>query len=529
MLGLSFYGRAFSGVTPGPQNNGLYQAYTGHPDGTWPDEKGQASGVFDYWDLYDNYIGKDGWQQFYNHQAGTAWLFNANKGIFIGYDDPHTIWNKCAYLASHQLGGAMIWEASNDRYNQLLYVVSHALKEGGIEAVGDLVPASGGDTPSWSDKDLSQQGTERLSEIYIAKSPDGIIGIKTVYGQTASEWRGSSNGIITLIKIPADRFIDRMDFYLGTGQAAFVGLGLNVDNRTYIALGNTTDVNNMVSIGTESSRLTYLEGTVTNGLLVQLSCQFDQSQRAAFVPFTPLQDVPAANLEDTPTYYALTQGHAYVGKFQGSVSKASIEGSVEAAGVDTPHFSLTLGSVDATANVSTDGGLAYDIGLQFQPIHADLKIGNPDNPSIEIEYDGPDFGFDEAQEITYQKGKLTVNVGNDLAGVDLEAGGNGFVLDCKIAGEFSETLEITSDHIKIGFDGNGIEINKERIGVYFGIGGFTIHITLINIAAIVAAVKDFINFGKAIWEASFKIYLAFKNFVTGVVDAVKDVIKFFFG
>ncbi|MEO1259234.1 MAG: glycoside hydrolase family 18 protein [Bacteroidota bacterium] len=529
VLGLSFYGRAFSGVGPGPQKNGLYQPYSGHPDGTWPDEKGQASGVFDYWDLHDNYIGKAGWQQFYNHQAGAAWLFNEEKGIFIGYDDPHTIWNKCAYLASHQLGGAMVWEASNDRYNQLLYVVSHALNEGGIKASGGLVPKSGGDLPTWSDSSLSANGAIRLSELYVAKTTEGIVGIKTVYNNAVSEWRGSADGIISHIKIPADRFIDRVDFYLGSGSVTFVGLGLSVDNRTYIALGDTQNVDNLVSIGTESSRLTYLEGTVTNGQLVQLSCLFDQSQKASFVPFTPLQNVPAENLEGTPTYYALTNGHAYVGKFQGSVSKSGIEASVASAGADTPHFSLTLGSVDASANVSTDGGFAYDIGLQFQPIHADLKIGNPDNPAIEIEYEGPDFGFSSAQEVTYKKGQLTVNVGNDLAGVDLETGKNGFVLNSQFAGEFSETLEITSDHIKIGFDGNGIEINKHRVGVFFGIGGFSIDITLINIDALVKAVKDFINFGKSIWEASFKIFLAFKNFVTGVVGAMKDVIKLFFG
>ena len=39
-----------------------------------------------------------------------------------------------------------------------------------------------------------------------------------------------------------------------------------------------------------------------------------------------------------------------------------------------------------------------------------------------------------------------------------------------------------------------------------------------------ATLKDFENFGKAIWNASFKIYMAFKNFVTGVVTAIKDVI-----
>ena len=47
--GLAFYGRSFAGVPD--ENNGLLVSYTGVPGiGTWED------GVFDYWDLKDNYI-----------------------------------------------------------------------------------------------------------------------------------------------------------------------------------------------------------------------------------------------------------------------------------------------------------------------------------------------------------------------------------------------------------------------------------------------------------------------------------------
>ncbi|MEL6972881.1 MAG: hypothetical protein AAFO02_22140 [Bacteroidota bacterium] len=65
---------------------------------------------------------------------------------------------------------------------------------------------------------------------------------------------------------------------------------------------------------------------------------------------------------------------------------------------------------------------------------------------------------------------------------------------------------------------------------FFGYGPFTITIKLINpIVLAEHLLEDLYKIGKAIWDASFKIYLAFKNFVTGVVKAVQDVINFLFG
>lgn len=528
VLGLSFYGRGFSGVTPGPNKDGLYQTYTGHPKGTWPDEKGQASAVFDYWDLHDNYIGQPGWQDYYNHQAGAAWLFNEEEGIFIGYDSPQTIWNKCAYLASLNLGGAMMWEASNDRYNQLLYVVSNALNEGGIEATGDLVPSSAGSTPSWKDDTLSNNGTIPLSKIMIAETTNGIVGIKTTYDSASSAWRGSSDGIRSEVTIPSNRFIDRIDFYLGSGtQETFIGIGFNIDNRTYIALGDTNDVSNMVSIGTESSRLIQLQGTVQNGKLVQLTGNFNQGQKSNIKTFESLQDLTDDQLEGTPLQFEMAGGYAYVGHFQGSVTSGGIDLTMQTLDVDTPHLSITAGSFDIANQVSLDGGFSYKMGMQFKSVEGSFKIGDPNNPAMQVDYEGPDFGF--YNEVQYTKGSLSVQLDDTLINADFEAGNKGFTCDVELANGFSETLEIDSSHIKIGLDRNGIEINSQRIGIFFGYGPFTIHITLINFAAIVAAVQDFINIGKAIWDASFKIYLAYKKFVTGVVKAVEDVMKFLFG
>ncbi|MBX2877441.1 MAG: LysM peptidoglycan-binding domain-containing protein [Saprospiraceae bacterium] len=529
VLGLSFYGRGYAGVNPGPNHDGLYQSYHSHPHGTWPDETGQASGVYDYWDLHDNYIGKPGWNNYYNHQAGAAWLYNESEGVFIAYDNPQTIWNKCAYLASLQLGGAMMWEASNDRYNQLLGVVNNALYKGGIKATGGLIPASSGDTPTWTDSSLSVDGANKLTKIVIAKTDAGIIGLQTTYGTTASAWRGSHEGIRTEVIIPADRFIDRIDFYQGNGtdQEAFIGIGLNIDNRTYIGLGDTSNISNMVSIGAESSRLTHFHGTVQNGKLTQLTGDFDQSFKQGIAAFQVFEDLTDVQFEKTPLQYQIANGYAYLGHIEGSVSIGGVAVAMAAAGIDTPHMSVTVGSFDFANQVSFDGGFTYKVGMQFQPIAGSVKIGDPNNPAIAIDYEGPEFGFYE--EASYKNGNLEVKCNETAFGFDIAGGTGGFKCDAQVAGVFSETLEISSSEVKIGINGDGIEINKYGIGFFFTIGPFTVHINVISVLVLAYDImKDIYEVGKAIWEASFKIYLAFKEFITGVVDAIEDLIDALF-
>ena len=535
VLGLSFYGRAFSAVEPGPNNDGLYQSYDGHPHGTWPDEKGAASGVYEFWDLHDNFIGKPGWQEFYNHQAGAAWLYNKDEKVFIGYDNEQTIWNKCAYLASMNLGGAMMWEACNDRYNQLLYVVNNALNEGGIKSTGQLVPSkphdqttSGEALVSWDDDDLSKNGTVPLSKITVAKSSSGIIGFKTTYGDVDSEWRGSGKGIRTEVNIPSERYIDRIDFYLGDGtDETFAGLGLHIDNRTYVSLGNTKQVDNMVSIGSESARVTHMSGTLQNGKIHQVTGNYNHRKRWKFRPFNPLEKFTDDEFKGTAYEYEMKGGFAYAGQLKGTVNEEGIDAHLNIAGVETPHLTIVAGSMDFADKVSVDGGFSYSLGLQFKPLNGSFKIGNPNDPAITVEYFGPTLGF--MNQVGYQNGNLSIKVSNPLGKVDFETGSDGITCDCTLITGFSERFEIDSKHIKIGFGGDGIEINSQRFGVYFGYGPFCIHVTLIDFHAIDQAINDFINVGKKIWNFSFKTYMKYKKFVVGVVDAVSKFMKTLFG
>ena len=111
--GLAFYGRSFVGVPD--ENNGLFSSYTGVPPiGTW------ENGVFDYWDLEENYIDLGGYTSYWHPEALVPWLYNPVTQIMISYDDEDSINEKANYIVNENIGGAMFWEFSGDKYDTLL-------------------------------------------------------------------------------------------------------------------------------------------------------------------------------------------------------------------------------------------------------------------------------------------------------------------------------------------------------------------------------------------------------------------------
>jgi chitinase len=104
VVGVPFYGRGWSDV--GASGNGLHQPYGSIPPGTWEE------GVFDYRDLAANYM--DVYQRFWHDTAQVPWLYNAEDGTMITYDDPESMVLKAAYVRANHLGGIMFWELSGD-------------------------------------------------------------------------------------------------------------------------------------------------------------------------------------------------------------------------------------------------------------------------------------------------------------------------------------------------------------------------------------------------------------------------------
>jgi chitinase len=118
-MSLPFYGRGFAGVPN--QNDGLFQSYTGPSNGTW------ENGVFDYWDIEQNYENQNNYESHWHNQAKVPWLYNSTASVFISYDNPASIREKI-YLAEYMdLGGVMFWEFSGDKYSVLLNEVASTL------------------------------------------------------------------------------------------------------------------------------------------------------------------------------------------------------------------------------------------------------------------------------------------------------------------------------------------------------------------------------------------------------------------
>jgi chitinase len=100
VAGVPFYGRGFSGVPN--VNDGLYQPFAG--------------------DMGDNFLGYrsikaeylPAFTRFWHPEAGVPWLYDAESGRMISYDDPASIGNKAAYVRQEGYGGVMIWELSDD-------------------------------------------------------------------------------------------------------------------------------------------------------------------------------------------------------------------------------------------------------------------------------------------------------------------------------------------------------------------------------------------------------------------------------
>jgi len=129
--GLAFYGRGFAGVLN--ENNGLFVPYTGVPGiGTW------ENGVFDYWDLYNNYINMNGYVSYWHPQGKVPWIYNPSTQIMISYDDEESIAEKVSYVISEDIGGVMFWEFSSDKFSNLLNTVDYVFSQDSNDIIGDL-------------------------------------------------------------------------------------------------------------------------------------------------------------------------------------------------------------------------------------------------------------------------------------------------------------------------------------------------------------------------------------------------------
>ncbi|MGO4886266.1 glycosyl hydrolase family 18 protein [Anaerobacillus sp. MEB173] len=110
VMGLPFYGRVFYQTTNA--NHGLYQSFA-------------SGGSMTYGQIAVNYVNKNGYTRYWQNDSKVPWLYNGTT--FISYDDVESIGYKTDYIRSNELGGAMMWELSQDPNKELLTKIYHDL------------------------------------------------------------------------------------------------------------------------------------------------------------------------------------------------------------------------------------------------------------------------------------------------------------------------------------------------------------------------------------------------------------------
>jgi len=102
-LGIPFYGRGYSGVDDGPNNDGLYQPFSRCARGKY------ECGIDDYKEVVKL---ESSYTKYLHPVAKSVWVFNGRE--FWTYDDPTSVDIKMDYVQNLGLGGAMFWEFSGD-------------------------------------------------------------------------------------------------------------------------------------------------------------------------------------------------------------------------------------------------------------------------------------------------------------------------------------------------------------------------------------------------------------------------------
>ncbi|KIH99256.1 glycoside hydrolase [Streptomonospora alba] len=102
VMGVPFYGRGWTGVSPGPDGDGLHQPADGAAQGPF------ENGIDDYKNLKD----LSGFTLHRDEEAGTAWLYDGST--WWTYDDPAAMRQKVAWAQEQGLGGIMAWSLDGD-------------------------------------------------------------------------------------------------------------------------------------------------------------------------------------------------------------------------------------------------------------------------------------------------------------------------------------------------------------------------------------------------------------------------------
>lgn len=111
VVGVPFYGYEYN--VSENINNGLYQKFSG----------GKS---LSYDSIAKNYLNKPEFVKYFHEESLVPYL--SSESIFISYDDAQSIGLKAKYILDNNLGGAMIWELSQDSEGVLLNALFNGMQ-----------------------------------------------------------------------------------------------------------------------------------------------------------------------------------------------------------------------------------------------------------------------------------------------------------------------------------------------------------------------------------------------------------------
>jgi chitinase len=116
VLGVPFYGHVWGQVPA--TNQGLFQP--GQP---------VPNAYATYAAIVSTMLGQ-GYTRHWDAAASVPYLYNADKQIFVSYEDPESLAAKCKYVKKQHLKGVMFWDYESDPSGALLDAVDSGLKPG---------------------------------------------------------------------------------------------------------------------------------------------------------------------------------------------------------------------------------------------------------------------------------------------------------------------------------------------------------------------------------------------------------------
>lgn len=116
VLGAAFYGRGWKEVAAG-DHNGIGQS-----------GKGPIGRRLHYTNIVTDFLTDENFKEYWDKSARAPYLYNITDSIFITYENPRSILEKCRYVNEHNLKGIMFWQYAGDHEGELLDALNEGLR-----------------------------------------------------------------------------------------------------------------------------------------------------------------------------------------------------------------------------------------------------------------------------------------------------------------------------------------------------------------------------------------------------------------